>query len=132
MPRTAQLLRKPELTTGEVFEVTKAAAQLVSVVANSDSNKDGRFSVQEVSFALLTQIGQVSTIVTKSRAAFESFRSLTVAQRREVISLFAENFDIPDDKAEEQIEVVLSEANEIVSSLAKLIKKFRKENPVQE
>lgn len=130
MSRKSALLQKPTMNTTEVFEVTKAAAQLVSVIANSDSNQDGKFSVQEVSFALLTQVGQVSVIVTKSRKAFESFRSFSVAERREVVALFAANFDLPNDRAEEQIEVVLSEAHEIVTSLTNLIKKFKKTKAV--
>lgn len=126
MSRKSALLQKPELTTSEVFDVVEAAAQLTTAIANSDSNQDGKFSAQEVSFALLTQIGGVSTIVTKSKVAFASFRSFSVSERREVIALFAANFDLPNDRAEEQIEVVLSEAHEIVTSLTNLIRKFKK------
>lgn len=119
-------LLKETMSVDTVLNVAKACASLVTGVANADTNKDGKYSVGEISIALLQNIGGISTIATQSKEAYNSFKLLKISERRLVISAFAEAFDLPDDDAETKIESVLEEANEITSAVVRLVNKFKK------
>lgn len=121
-----RLSAKATMPGHEILEVAVGCANLVTALANSDTNEDGKASTQEIALAILSQVGGISTIVTKSKAAYLAFKMSTTEQRREVISAFAEAFDLSNDDAEIKIETVLTEANEIISSVIRLVNKFKK------
>lgn len=126
----AKLSSKAKMQGDEILSVSVACANFITALSNADSNADGKTSTQEIVLAILSQVGGVSVMVTQSRAAFLAFKMSSTLQRREVISAFAAEFDLQNDKAEEQIETVLTETNEIVSSVLRLVAKFKKNKQV--
>lgn len=126
----ARLTAKATMPGQEILDVAVGCANLVTALANSDTNADGKASTQEIALAILSQVGGISTIVTKSKAAYLAFKMSTTVQRREVIAAFAESFDLTNDDAEIKIETVLTEANEIISAVVRLVNKFKKSQPL--
>lgn len=104
----------------------KVLANLISSLSNADSNNDGKFDSAEIFAIVQIFIMKLITVYGSISEALVELKDVDSTERKELIKLFNQEFNLQNDLVEELIEEWLVVIEQLVTLGTKTVDHFKK------
>jgi hypothetical protein len=103
----------------------RTLAQLITSATKIDANKDSKVDTAEIFGFVQIIVMKVVSIYGSIPAALAELQDVDSAERKELIKVFKEEFDLADDALETLIEDWITVLNDLADTFATTLKHFK-------
>lgn len=108
-------------------QIIRAIAVVISGLLNIDANKDGKVDLGEGSALAMMLFQQIVANYANFGEFIAEIKDVDSTERKELITVFREGFDMSNDEAEQKVEQTLVDLEEIVTRVSAIAGRFKKE-----